>query len=59
MLIKTRVPQLKHSDGTVQALVVPWAERYSRVRTLMAGFIIKLLEVCPTTQGVCKLSRLS
>ena len=25
----------------------------------MAGFVIKLLEVCPTTQGVCKLTRLS
>ena len=58
-LIKARVPQLKYSDGTVEELVVPWAERYSRVTTLMTGFVIKLLEVCPTTQGVCKLTRLS
>lgn len=58
-LIKARVPQLKYTDGTGQELVVPWAERYSRVSTLMAGFVIKLLEVCPSTQGVCKLTRLS
>ena len=38
---------------------VPWAERYSRVTALMAGFVIKLLEACPTTQAVCKLTRLS
>ena len=55
-LIKARVPQLKYADGTVEELVVPWAERYSRVTTLMTGFVIKLLEVCPT---VCTLTRLS
>ena len=38
---------------------VPWAERYSRVTALMTGFVIKLLEACPTTQAVCKLTRLS
>ena len=58
-LIKARVPQLKYSDGTVEELVVPWAQRYSRVTTLMTGFVIKLLEVCPTTQGVCDLTGLS
>ena len=26
-LIKARVPQLKYSDGTVEELAVPWAER--------------------------------
>ena len=58
-LIKARVPQLKYSDGTVEELTVPWAERYSRVSDMMAGFVIKLLEACPTTQAVCKLTRLS
>lgn len=58
-LIKARVPQLKYSDGTVQELAVPWAERYSRVTLLMETFIVKLLEVCPTTKGVCELTRLS
>ena len=58
-VIKARVPQLKYSDGTVEELTVPWAERYSRVTTLMAGFVIQLLQACPTTQAVCKLTRLS
>jgi transposase len=57
--IKARVPQLKYSDGTVEELAVPWAERYSRVSTMMAGFVIKLLEACPTIQAVCTLTRLS
>jgi len=58
-IIKARIPQLKFSDGTVEELTVPWAERYSRVTTLMAAFVIKLLEACPTTQAVCTLTRLS
>lgn len=58
-VIKARIPQLKFSDGTVEELTVPWAERYSRVTTMMASFVIKLLEACPTTQAVCTLTRLS
>ena len=58
-LIKARVPQLKVSNGTVEELAVPWAERYSRVTALMEGFVIKLLEACPTTKSVCSLTRLS
>jgi len=58
-LIKARVPQLKYSDGTVEELAVPWAKRYSRVTLLMEGFVIKLLQVCPTTKGVCEFTRLS
>ena len=58
-LIKARVPQLKYSDGTVEELTVPWAERYSRLTTLMTGFVIKLLQACPSTQSVCDLTRLS
>jgi transposase len=58
-LIKAKVPQLKYSDGSVEELTVPWADRYSRVTTLMETFVIKLLEACPTTQAVCALTRLS
>lgn len=58
-LIKARVPQLKYSDGTVEKLAVPWAERYSRVTILMEAFVVKLLQACPTTQGVCELTRLA
>ena len=58
-LIKARVPQLKYSDGTVQELAIPWAERYSRVTLLMEAFVVKLTQVCPTTKGVCELTRLA
>lgn len=58
-IIKARVPQLKYSDGSVEELAVPWAERYSRVTLLMEAFIVKLLQVCPTTQGVCGFTRLA
>ena len=58
-IIKARVPQLKYSDGKVEELAVPWAERYSRVTLLMEAFVIKLLQACPTTQGVCDLTRLA
>jgi transposase len=58
-IIKARVPQLKYSDGTVEELAVPWAERYSRVTLLMEAFVVKLLQACPTTQGVCELTRLA
>jgi transposase len=58
-IIKARVPQLKYSGGSVQELAVPWAERYSRVTTLMEGFVIKLLDACPSIKSVCDLTRLS
>ena len=58
-LIKGRVPQFKCSNGSVQELAVPWADRYSRVTLLMEGFVIKLLQVCLTIKGVCAFTRLS
>lgn len=58
-IIKARVPQVKYSDGTVEELAVPWAERYSRVTLLMEAFVVKLLQACPTTQGVCELTQLA
>jgi transposase len=58
-IIKARVPQLKYSNGEVEELAVPWAGRYSRITTLMEAFVVKLLQVCPTTKGVCKITRLS
>ena len=58
-VIKARVPQLKYSDGSVEELTVPWAQRYSRVTTLMEGFVLKLLEACQNTKKVCSLCGLS
>src|ERR1039457_3040799 len=58
-IIKARVPQLKYSNGKVEELAVPSAERYSRVTLLMEAFVVKLLHACPTTTGVCELTRLA
>ena len=58
-IIKARIPQLRFSNGKVQELAVPWAERYSRVTLLMDAFVVKLLQACPTTKAVCELTRLS
>src|ERR1035437_4944298 len=58
-IIKARVPQLKYSDGSVEELTVPWAERYSRVTNLMEAFVLKLLEACQNTKKVCSLCGLS
>lgn len=57
-IICARVPQLKYADGTVQELVTPWADRYARITHLMESFVLKLLQACPNTQSVCKLTRL-
>jgi transposase len=58
-VIRARVPQLKYSDGRVEEVKVPWAERYSRVSTLMEAFVLKLLEACPNLKKVSDLTRLS
>lgn len=58
-IIKACVPQLKYSEGTVEELAVPWAERYSRVTTLMEAFVLKLLQACQNTKKVCSLCGLS
>jgi transposase len=58
-VIKARVPQLKYSNGQVQELAVPWAERFARVSKLLQAFVIRLLQACPNTKKVCALTGLS
>ncbi len=58
-IIKAQVPQLKYSDGTIEELTVPWAQRYSRVTQLMEAFVLRLLQACPNTSKVCALCGLS
>lgn len=58
-IIRARVPQLKHSDGTVAEVAVPWAERYARVTKLMESFVVRLLQACPNVKSVCGLTGLA
>ena len=58
-LIKARVPQLKYADGTVEELVVPWAERYSPRHHLDERVCHQTAASLPNHQSVCNLTRLS
>jgi transposase len=58
-IIEARVPQLKYSNGDVQELAVPWAEKYARVSLLMQAFILRLLQACPDTKKVSQLTGLA
>jgi transposase len=58
-IIRARVPQLKHSDGSVREVTVPWAERYARVTRWMEGFVVRLLQACPNIKSVCGLTGLA
>jgi transposase len=58
-VIVARVPQLKYSDGSVEELSVPWADRYERITTLMQAFVVQLLQACPNLQRVAELTGLS
>jgi transposase len=58
-IIEASVPQLKYSNGDVQELAVPWAEKYARVSLLMQAFVLRLLQACPDTKKVSQLTGLA
>jgi transposase len=49
MVIKARVPSVKYADGRMEAVVVPWAERYQRVTRLIA----QAVEPIPNPPRTC------
>lgn len=51
--------QLKYSNGQVEELAAPWAERFARVGKLLQAFVVRLLQACPNAQKVCALTGLS
>ena len=54
-IIEAEVPRVKFADGKSEEVVVPWAERDSRVTKLMEGFVIQLLQACSSIQRVSEL----
>jgi transposase len=58
-VIRSRIPQLKHSDGSVLEVAVPWAERYARVTKALEGFVVQLLQACPNIKSVGELTGLA
>ena len=51
-LIAARVPSVKHADGRVEEVAVPWAERYQRVTRLMAQAVVAWLQACGSVSQV-------
>jgi transposase len=43
-IIEAEVPRVKYADGKVEEVVVPWAERFSRLTRLMEAFVIRVLQ---------------
>ena len=35
-VIKANVPSVKHRDGSIEEIAVPWADRYQRITQLLA-----------------------
>lgn len=57
-IIEAEVPRVKYADGSVEDVVVPWAERYSRLTKLMEAFVIRVLQACPNVKEVAGLLHL-
>ena len=45
-LIEAKVPSVKHADGSVEEVAVPWADRYQRVTRMMAQAVIIWVKAC-------------
>lgn len=56
--IEARVPSVRHPDGRIEDVAVPWADRYQRVTRLMAQAVIIWLEACGNVSKVAKIMRL-
>jgi transposase len=56
--IVAEVPRVKYKSGRVEEVVVPWAERYSRVTVMMEAFAVKLLLVASNVKRVAGLLKL-
>jgi transposase len=50
-----KIPRIKYSDGRVEDLSVPWAERYSRITLMMEAFVLRLLQASSSTSRVSEL----
>jgi len=57
-VIEARVPSIKHADGSIEEVAVPWAERYQRVTRLMARAVIIWVQACGNVRKVADLMRL-
>ena len=57
-LIVAQVPSVKHADGSVEEVAVPWADRDQRVTRMMAQAVILWVEACGNVGKVAQVMRL-
>lgn len=57
-VIKANVPSVKHRDGSVEEIAVPWADRYQRITQLLAQAVIIWLQTCGIVTKVAEIMRL-
>ncbi len=57
-LITANVPSVKHQDGSIEEIAVPWAARYPRTTKLLAQAVIMWLEACGNVTKVAEIMRL-
>ncbi len=58
-LLSARVPRVSCPEHGVVQVAVPWAEPHGRFTLLMERLVIEALLACQTTQGACRLLRIS
>jgi len=54
-LITANVPSVKHQDGSIEEVAVPWAERYQRITKMLAQAVILWLEACGNVSKVAEI----
>lgn len=58
-VIEANVPSVKHRDGSIEEIAVPWADRYQRITKLLAQAVIIWLQACGNVSKVAEIMRLA
>jgi len=56
--ITANVPSVKHRDGSIEEVAVPWAERYQRITKLLTQAVVMWLQACGNVAKVATAMRL-
>ena len=57
-IIEADVPSVRHADGSIEEVAVPWADRYQRVTRMMAHAVVLWLKACGNVKEVAAMMRL-
>ena len=57
-VITANVPSVKHQDGSIEEIAVPWAERYQRVTKLLTQAVVLWLQACGNVSKVAEMMRM-